>query len=164
MPAPLHPDIRAAIITAIKSGATRNAIARDHHVSGATVTKIAKDEGLAGAFDRSATKRATEARSADVAARRVELKGLLIEDAHRLRRQLWEPCRIYKFGGKDNTLNSVDLDEPDFEGKRNLMTSIGIAVQRVADLEKIDAGGGMEEASGLIRDLVDAIRGGPAGD
>lgn len=160
MPAPLDPDKRTAIADAIRAGGHRNTIAREHQVSGSTVTAIAKREGLTDAFDRSATKRATEARSADVAARRVELKGLLIEDAHRLRRQLWEPCRIYKFGGKDNTLNSVDLDEPDFEGKRNLMTSIGIAVQRVADLEKLDSGGGMEEAAGLIRDLVDSIRGG----
>ena len=40
------------------------------------------------------------------------------------------------------------------------MSSVGIAVQRVAGLEKLDTGGGVEEAAGLIRDVVDSIRGG----
>lgn len=160
MPQPLDPNKRQAIADAIRAGGKRNQVARDHDVSPSTVTGIARTEGIEHAFDRSATKRATEARSADVAARRVQLKALLVEDAHRLRRLLWEPCTIYKFGGKDNTLNSVDLDAPDFEGKRNLMTSVGIAVDKVAALEKIDMGGGVEEAAGLIRDLVDSIRGG----
>lgn len=160
MPPPLDPDKRAAIAQAIRGGGRRNEVARAHGVSPSTVTTIAKHEGIDGAFDRTATKRATEARNADVAAERARLKQLLVSDAHRLRELLWKPCTVYKFGGKDNTLNSVDLAEPDFEGKRNLMTSVGIAVDKVAALEKLDMGGGVEEAAGLIRDLVDSIRGG----
>lgn len=162
MPAPLDPDQRAAIADAIREGGHRNAIAREHGVSPSTVTKIAKDEGLTDAFDRSATKRATAARVADSDASRADLKARLLEDAHRLRRQLWEPCEVLHFGGKENTLNRVDLDRPTFEQQRNIMTSVGIAVDKIEKLERLDAGGGLDEATGLIRDLVDAIRGGPA--
>ncbi|SNR32946.1 hypothetical protein [Blastococcus mobilis] len=160
MPPPLDPAKRAAIADAIRAGGQRNAIAREHGVSPSTVTTIATQEGIDGAFDRTATKRATEARNADTSARRAELKSLLVEDAHRLRAQLWQPCTMHNFGGKDNTHNSIDLPQPTFEQQRNIMTSVGIAVQRVADLEKLDMGGGVEEAAGLIRDLVDSIRGG----
>jgi transposase-like protein len=160
VPPPLDPDKRAAIADAIRDGGRRNEIARQFEVSPSTVTNIATQEGLTDAFDRTATKRATEAKNADVAARRAELKKLLVEDAHRLRAQLWEPCRMHSFGGKENSYNFVDLEQPTFEQQRNIMTSVGIAVQRVADLEKLDMGGGVEEAAGLIRDLVDSIRGG----
>lgn len=160
MPPPLDPDKRQAIAQAIRDGGKRNEVARHFQVSPSTVTTIAKNEGIDGAFDRTATKRATEARNADTSSRRAALKGLLVEDAHRLRAQLWEPCVMHNFGGKDNTHNSIELPQPTFEQQRNIMTSVGIAVQRVADLEKLDMGGGVEEAAGLIRDLVDSIRGG----
>lgn len=141
MPAPLDPDKRAAIIADIEAGKGRNAIARDHEVGQATVTLIAAQEGFSEAFDRSASKRATEARAVDVKARQTELAQLLVEDVHRLRRMLWEPCTVYKFGGKDNTLATHDLEEPDFEGKRNLMTTIGIAVDKIAILTRDDSQG-----------------------
>ena len=141
MPTPLDPDKRADILADIEAGHGRNAIARRHDVGQATVTRIAASEGITDAWDRSASQRATELRMVDVQERRSELAQLLIEDAHRLRRMLWEPVTVYKFGGKDNTLNSVDLDEPDFEGKRNLMTSIAIAVDKVAVLTRDDSQG-----------------------
>lgn len=67
MPAPLAPGKRAAILEDIRAGHPRNQIARDHGVSGSTVTKLAKtlsDEP----FDRSQTKKATEAAQVDHAA------------------------------------------------------------------------------------------------
>jgi hypothetical protein len=64
-----------------------------------------------------------------------------MEDAHRLRAMLWEPCTKYHFGGKDNTLNQVDLSEPDFEGKRNLMTTLGIAVDKIGVLTRDETQG-----------------------
>lgn len=141
MPAALDPDKRAAILDDIEAGLGRNDIARRHDVGQATVTRVAAAEGITDAWDRSATQRATELRAIDVKARQSDLAQLLIEDAHRLRRMIWEPVTIYKFGGKDNTLNSVDLDEPDFEGKRNLMTSIAIAVDKVGVLTRDDSEG-----------------------
>lgn len=141
MPPPLDPDKRAAIIEDIHAGMGRNAIARKHEVAVATPTRIAAQEGITDAWDRSETKRATELRMVDVKARQTELAQLFIEDAHRLRRMLWEPCTIYKFGGKDNTLATHDLDEPDFEGKYRLMLSAAIAVDKIAVLTRDDSQG-----------------------
>jgi transposase-like protein len=141
MPAPLDPAKRQAIAQAIRDGGKRNEIARQFEVSPSTVTLIAQQDGIEDAFDRTTMKRATEARQADLAERRAELARLLMDDAHRLRAQLWQPCTVYKFGGKDNTLNSVDLPEPDFEGKRNLMTTVGIAVDKIGVLTRDDSQG-----------------------
>lgn len=74
MPKPIPPHKRDAILTDIRAEEKpRNQIARDHHVSVGTVSNIAKDAGLTGAFDRSNTKKATEAKRADHQARLVEL-------------------------------------------------------------------------------------------
>lgn len=158
MSAPLDPDKRAAIADAIRAGGARNAIAREHGVSGSTVTGIAKAEGLDGAFDRASTKTATEARQADVAASQSRLKVRLLEEAHRTLTQLREPCELLHFGGKENTLNRVELERPTFEQQRNIMITVGIAVDKIVALERLAAGGGVEEAAGLIRDLVESIR------
>lgn len=141
MPPPLDPDKRAAILADIEAGHGRNEIARRHDVGLATVSRLAAQEGITDAWDRSASQRATELREIDIRARQSELAALLMEDAHRLRRMIWEPVTVYKFGGKDNTLNSIDLDEPDFEGKRNLMTTIAIAVDKIAVLTRDDSQG-----------------------
>lgn len=141
MPTPMDPAKRAAIIADIEAGRGRNDIARRHDVGQATVTRIAAQEGITEAWDRSASKRATELRAIDVRQRQTELAHLLLEDAHRLRRQLWEPCTVFKFGGKDNTLATHDLPEPDFEGKRNLMTTLAIAVDKVGVLTRDDSQG-----------------------
>lgn len=159
MPAPLDPDKREAIEQDIRDGLKRNEIARRHDVSGATVTKIGKAleaNGAGPAFDRSATKRATEAREADNAAERARLRGLLLQDAHRLREQLWKPCTIHNFGGKDNTYNSVDLDQPTFADQRQIMTSVGIAIDKIVRLDVGDAA--EQQAASLIEALVTDIR------
>lgn len=160
MPKPLDPEKREAIEQAIRDGHPRNQIARDHGVSGSTVTKIGKDleatEGLQ-AFDRSATKHATAAREVDQAAERARLRGLLLEDAHKLRAQLWQPCVMHNFGGKDNTHNSIDLPQPTFEQQAKIMTSVGIAVDKIVRLDSSNDGAEQQAAS-LIRSLVDDIR------
>lgn len=163
MPKPLDPEKREAIEDAIRQGHTRNQIARDHGVSGSTVTNVAKrmeargDLGDAPAFDRSATKRATELREVDQAAERARLRGLLLEDAHKLRAQLWTPCVMHNFGGKDNTHNSVDLPQPTFEQQAKIMTAVGIAVDKIVRLDSANDGAEQQAAS-LIRSLVDDIR------
>jgi hypothetical protein len=148
---------RRAILRDIREGQlSRNAVARKHEVAAGTVTKIAHSAGIFDAFDRSRTMRATEAAQIDAAAERARLRDLLLADAHRLRAMLWEPCRLHNFGGKDNTYNSVDLPEPDFKGKRELMTSVGIAVDKIVRLDAKDDG--IEAAAGLISKLVGGLR------
>jgi transposase-like protein len=48
-------------------------------------------------------------------------------------------------------------------GGRNAIArkhDVGPSTVKVEKLERLDLGGGIEEAAGLIRDLVDSIRGG----
>jgi transposase-like protein len=71
MPVPLAPEKRAAILEDLRAGKTRNKAARDHGVSYSTISKIAAAEGIA--FDRSQTKKATEAAQVDHAAALVKL-------------------------------------------------------------------------------------------
>jgi transposase-like protein len=69
MPAPLAPRKRAAILKDIEAGGKpRNQIARDHGVSAGSVTNIAREARIGDAFDRSSTKKATEAAQIDHAA------------------------------------------------------------------------------------------------
>jgi transposase-like protein len=163
VPAPLDPAKRDAIEQAIRDGGKRNEIAREHGVSGATVSKIARELEQQGdldgspAFDRAATKRATELREVDQAAERARLRQLLLDDAHRLRAQLWTPCVMHNFGGKDNTHNSIDLPQPTFEQQAKIMTAVGIAVDKIVRLDSSNDGAEQQAAS-LIRSLVDDIR------
>lgn len=158
MPPPLDPDKRAAIAQAIRDGGRRNEIARQHEVSPSTVTTIATAEGIDGAFDRTATKRATEAASVDLAAERVRLAGLLMADAFRLREKAWGKQQQIvvvpqKGGGATAELVEVDASAADF---RNYFTSIGIIVDKIGVLTQSD--GAEKEAASLIRSLVDDIR------
>ncbi|MFC9678494.1 hypothetical protein [Streptomyces sp. NPDC056948] len=42
----------------------------------------------------------------------------------RLTQQMWEPGKVYSFGGKDNTYAEKDLNEPPALDKKNLMAAI----------------------------------------
>ena len=105
------------------------------------------------------TRAMIEARTVDLKARRQELKALLLDDAHRLREQLWKPARLVNFGGKDNTLNETKLDEPLFVDKKNIMSSVGIAVDRIVKLEEIDNDDGNTEVISLLDQLAEQIGG-----
>lgn len=136
MAKPISDTIRQQIIDLHTLGNTRNAIAATTGVGAGTVSRICKAAGLT--FDRTATRAAVAAHAIDAKARRAELKELLLEDAHRLRKQLWEPARLVNFGGKDNTLAETTLTEPLFADKKNILSAVGIAVDKVEKLEKLD--------------------------
>jgi len=102
-----------------------------------TVTRWAKETGVE-TVSVSATRAGTEAASVYAKARRVELATLLLEDAHRLRKQLWEPTVAFAFGGKDNTYEEQQIPEPTFVDKKNILGAVGIAVDRVVKLEDYD--------------------------
>lgn len=73
---PLDERTVAAILASIDAGKSRNDVAREHGVSASTVSRIAAANGRS--FDRSKTKRATEAKKADVASRRAAFSERLI--------------------------------------------------------------------------------------
>lgn len=88
------------------------------------------------------TRVAVEAKVNDNALARAELAGLLLQDARRLRDQLFTSTVAYNFGGKDNTFAEHELPEPDFRAKQAILTSIAIALDKSMALERFDAEGG----------------------
>lgn len=91
----------------------------------------------------------------DYAARRARLREDLLADAIRVRERFWKPCVVYKFGGKDNTLNSMRLRQPDFEGQRNIATTVGILVDKLAVLERVEADADRgRQAGGLLDGIL----------
>ncbi|MCM2394348.1 hypothetical protein [Streptomyces albipurpureus] len=74
MPPRIPADTRAAILADIQAGhLSCRAIAKAHGVSPSTVSKLAADAIPVDAFERSQTKKATEAATADAASRRAVL-------------------------------------------------------------------------------------------
>jgi hypothetical protein len=146
---------RRKVIALHGEGKGRNEIAKAAGVAAGTVTKIIKDEGLS--FDRTHTEVATQARKSDMRARRAELAQLLLEDAHRLREQLWKPCTAFNFGGKDNTYAETHLEEPIFADKLKIVQAAGNAITKHIDLEKVDAEQGTVDAKSMLGQLADKL-------
>lgn len=152
---PLTDEDRRQVAELHAQGFARNEIARRIRRSPSTVSKLADELGLD--FDRAATKAATRAKVADAKARRAALSVLLIEDAHRLRKQLWQPCTLVKIGGKDNVATEHPLQQPLFEDKLKIMQACGIAVDKHARLVELDADQGAEDGKAMLTGLAEAL-------
>jgi transposase len=110
-------------------GVPRNEIARRLGIGTRTVSVYATRLGLT--FDNAEmTEVATRVRKAQLAARRMDLAEALQEDAERLTEQMWEPAKVYAFGGKDNTYEERPVDEPPADAKKALMGAAGMAIDR----------------------------------
>lgn len=118
-------------------GLSLTKIAEHLGYSRATISKFAKRLGLEWA-SRSQTKAATQAKQADAAALRAQLKLKLLQDAEQLRGQLFTETVVYNFGGKDNIYREHTLPRPPADVQRNIMSAIGTAIAKSLDLEKID--------------------------
>lgn len=137
---PLDPHTRAAILTDITTGQlSRNAIARKHNVASSTVGAIAQAEGHADAFDRTATKNATQAAQVDSKARRVALSKRLLDRAEEALDQMDQPHLVFKIGGKDNVYTEHELDLPPTGDMRNLMIIAATAIDKHIVLERYDS-------------------------
>ena len=157
MPARIPNTTRTAILADIHAGTKgRNQIARDHGVSVGTVTNIATKAGIGQtAFDRSASEKATQAVLADNRSRRAEIAAQLLDDVTRFRQRAWSPYTYYERGSDGPEL--VTLDLPPLKEAKEAYVAIGISLQRHAELEKLDAGRGDENARSMLGDLADAI-------
>jgi hypothetical protein len=122
-----------------------------------TVTRWAKETGVE-TVSVSATRAGTEAAAVYAKARRVELAQLLLEDAHRLRKQLWEPATVHAFGGKDNTYEEHELAEPTFTDKKNIISAVSTAMTTVTKLDLADAAPA-DAASGAVS-VIDKLMAG----
>lgn len=147
---------RAQIVAWIDEGLPRNEVARRAGLSGSTISGIAKAEGRT--FDRSMIRSATEARTADLRARRAEIAAVLLEDAMRLRGQIWQPHEYIDHGGKDFNEARWTQDEPSPADKLKLMQAAASALGRHLNLEQHDADAGDKPA---VDAWLDAMTGGP---
>ena len=152
---PITDEDRRRVAELHAAGLSRNAISREISRSMATVTKIAQELGLS--FDRARTAEATRVKQIDAKARRAELAALLLEDAHRLRAQLWEPCTVYNFGGKDNTFAAAQAPEPSPRDKREIMAAVGLASERHERLVTMDADHGVQDGRDMLTGIAEAL-------
>lgn len=136
-------------------GRSLTSIATEMGRSKATVSRHATDLGLS--WDRSQVAAATQAKVLDAKARRAALEAGLLEDAARLREQLFAPTVVFNFGGKDNTYEQRHIDEPTFTDKLKIMQATGTAIDRALKLAQHDADGGAADARSLLERLADRL-------
>lgn len=138
------------------SGLGRNSIARELGIAAATVTRICQERGLL--FDRAATRQALAARRIDCAALRTELEQQLLEDAQRLRAQLWQPHEYRDHGGRDFVEVKWTRDEPNPVDKKHLMQAASAAIDRSIRLAELDKGGEIAEARTMLGQLLQQLQ------
>lgn len=139
------------------AGESRNAIAEAIGRSGASVSKIAKELGLS--FDRSKVKAATEAKVADARARRAALMLDLLDDAARLRKQLWVETTYIDHGGKEFYEARWTQPEPSAVDKLKLMQATATAANTSMKLEEHDTGsGGVDGAKSMLGALAAGLQ------
>lgn len=153
--APLTPDEREQIRALHAEGHGRNEIARRTGRSWGAITNAANDLGLS--FDRSETAAATAARKADLQEMRSQLALDLIEDAQRLRLQMWKPAVVYAFGGKEGLYSEEPVDEPPPVDKRALMATAATAIDRSLKLSPQSDGTGLDQAKSMLGDIGAAL-------
>lgn len=149
---------RQTIAADIRAGKARNQIARDHGVSAGTVTNIAREFVIEDAFDRSATKRATEAAEADDRAWRVSTSRRFLTVANDLLDQLKQPHIVFNIGGKDNVYTEHQLDAPPTADIRNLVVSAATAFDKHLAQDRHDVGGDVSEVESLLDSLFDELQ------
>lgn len=156
MQTPITQAERDKIVALHAAGHTRNDIAKQTGRAAGSITKIVTDLGLS--FDRSATKAATEAKVADGRARRAALMLDLLADAARLRAQLFAPCVVHAFGGKENTYAEHELNEPTFADKRNIVQAVSTAISTSLRLDQHDADSGADDAKSMLGALAEGLK------
>jgi len=127
---------RAHALDLLTNGTT---LADTHHQTGipkSTLTGWAKDAGIDVARSTEKTAQATKA---SLEARRARLASELMEDADRLRRQLFAPCvekRAMTVSdgqavGSHVEVVEIERDQPTFAEQAKIMVSLGIAVDKL---------------------------------
>jgi len=156
-PDPISDEDKRRVRDLHAAGESRNAIAKAIGRSGATVSKIADELGLS--FDRSAVKAATEAKVADARARRAALMLDLLDDAARLRKQLWAETTYIDHGGRDFTKAEWKQPEPNAADKLKLVQACTTAANASMKLEEHDTGsGGVDGAKSMLGSLVAGLK------
>ncbi|MEV2249393.1 helix-turn-helix domain-containing protein [Streptomyces sp. NPDC050147] len=152
---PVTDEDREAVRELHAQSLGRNEIARRLNRSPRTISVIAAELHLT--FDTTMTEDATRARVAQLAEKRAILADALTDDALRLSAQLWQPATIYNFGGKDNTYEEKQVDEPPASDKRQLITAATAAAAQSLRLVPPSEDGGAEQARSMVGQLLTGL-------
>lgn len=153
---PITDTDRRAVRRHHAAGMSRNDIARKIKRSPSTVSKLAKELGLS--FDRGPeVVAATEARRIDLAARRQVFAEQLHDTAERLHGQLFAPCTIGAFGGKDNVWAQTNLDQPTFGDQRAIIHASSTALQQSLRLAPAQGGENADQVTSMLGKLGTAL-------
>ena len=162
MAKPLSAEERQRIVDLLKSGKSFREVADLTGRSWGSIHNVAVGAGVRRDVQR--TKKATEARRADIRARMALVAEGLVDDAARLREQIFAPHIAFNFGGKDNTYEEHEIPEPTARDKQALMTSIGIALDKARLItEDTNGGNAMNVMRAWVRDVIDGTHAASAG-
>lgn len=148
----LSDETRAKVLDLHAQGMTCNGIAREVGISVSSVSRICKAAGRS--FERSSTKRATEAKQADLAALHTSLALKMVQAAHETMDGFNKPYLVYNFGGADNTYAEHELAVPPAEVRRNMMTTAGIAFDKATKAREL-AG---DAKSSEVKDFFEGLQ------
>jgi IS30 family transposase len=136
-------------------GKTRNDIAKALGRSASTITAACNKMGLS--FDRTKTAAATKAKVLDAKAKRAQLMNDLLDDAEKLRQQLWAPTKIFSFGGKDNTYAERKVDRPPFKDQRDIVNAVSTTITASLRLDDHDKAHEVDEQKAMLDELFEAL-------
>lgn len=143
---------------------------RDGYANGVPVRQLAKQLGCgigtvskraatigATTTARSQVAAAVEAKQLDAKAKRATLKANLLDDAARLRAQLWEPAEYVDHGGKEFVEVRWTMPTPVYTDQLKLMQATSTAIGSYERLEKLDADTGLTDAVGMLDKIAAEI-------
>lgn len=132
----ITPEEREQIIALFPSGLSCRQIAEQTGRSIQSVSNIAREEGHV--FGRLNVANARIANLAYGAERRANVRMKTVESVEKLLGQMFAPATIHNFGGKNNTYNSRDIDEPVFRDKQSIAQSIATLWRVVEAIDKAE--------------------------
>ncbi len=136
MAKPVSPDERERIVAEFGTGKSCKQIAREVGRSADTISRIAREEGHE--FGRTNIANARRANLAYGAERRAAIRASTVENVERLLGQMFAPATIHNFGGKDNTYNSHEINEPTFRDKQSIGQTIATLWRVVQAIDAVE--------------------------
>lgn len=151
-------DVKAAAVEAVRGGRSTRDVAAEFGVSPSGLRIWLTRAGVQSSV-RASTEKATQAKIATMAASRAELARLLLEDAHKLRAQLWLPAKVamtVSIGEGCSTVIDHPLDEPTFRDKREVITACAIALDKHLKVIQFDGSPELAQAKSLLESAFEA--------
>lgn len=153
MPAPTKPkytqEQRAEVLRMVREKGPSET-ARELGIPRGTVCWWARQAGVKSDGPQN-TRAATEAASAKNAAKRAQLAADLLDDAAKLRASVWEPQVVWTFTGFGE-FRQATIRQCEPKAKRELLTAVGIAIDKSLCLERHDSDSGQAAALDVFLD------------